>query len=328
MANLPVPLPKDYLAGLDLQKYDFEHGTGCYLHGEWREHGFWYYYVYASLVKVPLGTVLLGILALAARPRGGRRFQLNDVCLLSPALSVFALVSWQSGAVQYFRYVLPSLPFGFIFAARAFAAFDARRYGLGAVAAAAVLSSAISSLRVFPHFTSYFNELAGGPSCGYRHLGGDEIDAGHDAWYLKEWVDRHPEAAPLRVALPGQVSPRDYGIKCDDLFRRSGKDTLGEIRLTFGDGSPLPGWYAISLSRLHQQGGVFRYFSSSSPEASVGYTTYIYHVADQLMAKRRSTDVSGAGNVALLGTPLDALIGRISPRAAASAAAQDEDLNN
>jgi len=54
--KLPVPLPKDMVQGIDLQKFDFERGFLSYLRGEWSDHGWWYYYLYALLIKTPLGT--------------------------------------------------------------------------------------------------------------------------------------------------------------------------------------------------------------------------------------------------------------------------------
>ena len=45
LGSLPVPLPKNYLQGIDTQKLDFERGLPSYLRGEWSKHGWWYYYL-------------------------------------------------------------------------------------------------------------------------------------------------------------------------------------------------------------------------------------------------------------------------------------------
>jgi hypothetical protein len=52
---LPVPLPDDYVLGIDLQKRDFELGKESFLCGEWKHGGWWYYYVVCAALKVPLG---------------------------------------------------------------------------------------------------------------------------------------------------------------------------------------------------------------------------------------------------------------------------------
>ena len=59
LGAFPVPFPRNYIAGIDRQKLDFELRMWSYLRGEWRLGGWWYYYLYASAVKLPIGTLLL-----------------------------------------------------------------------------------------------------------------------------------------------------------------------------------------------------------------------------------------------------------------------------
>ncbi|NOX56392.1 MAG: phospholipid carrier-dependent glycosyltransferase [Planctomycetes bacterium] len=78
LGELPVPLPKQYVLGIDTQKSDFERPHRSYLAGEWKEGGWWYYYLYGLWVKVPHGTQLVVVLALVVfvwRWAWGRRVQ-------------------------------------------------------------------------------------------------------------------------------------------------------------------------------------------------------------------------------------------------------------
>ncbi len=124
LGELPVPLPEQYLLGFDSQKRDFEdYGHPSYLRGEWSDHGWWYYYLYGCLVKVPHGTQLLFVLAVALTmyqailKASGRRqpaefsqyFWRDELILLAPAVTLFVLVSSQTEFSHHFRYVLPSL---------------------------------------------------------------------------------------------------------------------------------------------------------------------------------------------------------------------------
>ena len=69
-----MPLPKSYVEGIDLQKRDFEHyNEKSYLNGVWSDHGWWYYYLEALALKVPLGTWLLLLFAAHAASGGRRR---------------------------------------------------------------------------------------------------------------------------------------------------------------------------------------------------------------------------------------------------------------
>ena len=167
---LPVPLPANYVMGIDLQKSDFEQKMWSYLRGEWKFGGWWWYYLYAIAVKVPLGILLvLGCSTLACIHRLFRPSR-DEIFMMAPAIFVFALVSSQTGFSHHLRYVLPCFPFAFIFATRAISLFDNVIVRRGIVALAVV--GAMSSLWAYPHSLSFFNVLAGGCQNGGKHLGG------------------------------------------------------------------------------------------------------------------------------------------------------------
>jgi hypothetical protein len=63
LENLPVPLPRNYVQGIDTQKTDFDNKIWSYLRGEWRHGGWWFYYLYAWAIKEPIGTWLLLLLS-------------------------------------------------------------------------------------------------------------------------------------------------------------------------------------------------------------------------------------------------------------------------
>jgi hypothetical protein len=280
-AALPVPLPVNYVLGIDLQKVDFEVGSYSYLRGEWRHGGWWYYYLYALAVKVPLGTLLLLLLGLYVRARGDGAGPLwrDEVVVLAPAAAVLALVSSQSGLNDNLRYALPALPFAFVWAGRAARAFAARRWALAGLVAAAVAWSAGSSLRVYPHSLSYFNELAGGPENGHAHLLGQNIDLGQDLFYLKRWQDEHPEAHPLWLPYGGVFGPGLAGLY-------DGPPP---------DGLP-PGWYALSVNRLRGRRGEYAGFLGLRPVGRAGYSIYVYHLsaaeADRLRRQGRPPEAA------------------------------------
>jgi len=92
-----IPLPRDFILGIDRQKLDFESRFPSYLRGQWRDGGWWYYYLYAMAVKVPLGMWGMLVLAAVAIARGRRRgFSPDEAWLLLPALAVLVLVSSQT----------------------------------------------------------------------------------------------------------------------------------------------------------------------------------------------------------------------------------------
>jgi hypothetical protein len=122
LAHLPVPLPKNYLLGIDIQQHDFEdYGRPSYLRGEWRDHGWWYYYIYACAIKVPLALWLLAALTLFTRffwlTANSQQLTApwrDELILLFPAIFIFAVVSSKTGFSEHMRYVLPAFPYFFI----------------------------------------------------------------------------------------------------------------------------------------------------------------------------------------------------------------------
>jgi hypothetical protein len=264
-AEVPIPLPDPYIVGLDQQKRDFEQGLTSYLRGEFRHGGWWYFYLYALAIKEPLGTWMLVAMAavlgsLSASYTAGWR---REMVLLSPAIVVLVLVSSQTGFSRYVRYVLPCLPFVFIWASKMVRSFALGHRAWAWASGGAVAWMIGSSLWICPHSLSYFNELVGGPTGGHEHLIDASIDWGQDMFDLKRWYDRHPEARPFHLDPYAILAPERFGIE----------------RAPFP--KPLcPGWYAISVHRLHE---VERNkpFLRLRPIARVGYSIAIYYLTQE-----------------------------------------------
>ncbi|UUO04984.1 glycosyltransferase family 39 protein [Blastopirellula sp. J2-11] len=280
LAEIPVPVPANFLSGMDVQKYDFERGKSSYLRGETKKGGWWYYYLYAMAVKTPLGTIALFGLAIAlAVSRADFRMSFSDaVVLLLPAVTVLILVSSQTGFNRYLRYVLPAYPFLFIFASSAAKAFELRLKSIAIPVAACAIVAVIGSLSVFPHSMSYFNLAAGGPTGGPRHLLDANIDWGQDLLELKKFLDRHPEARPIHLAYFGYATPGHAGIE----FEEVPQYLESEIGL---DVPKLePGWYAVSVNHLYgyqhyeNDKPAYTYFQRFELFAKAGYSIYIYKI--------------------------------------------------
>ena len=116
LAPIPVPVPADYLIGIDTQARDFDHGSFSYLRGQWREVGCWYYYLYALGVKVPVGAaalVLWGLALTLARHRASAPWP-DELVLWLPVAAILILVSSQVGINHHMRYILPLFPFAMV----------------------------------------------------------------------------------------------------------------------------------------------------------------------------------------------------------------------
>jgi hypothetical protein len=296
LGRLPVPFPKHYLVGIDLQQRDFEsYGHRSYMAGTFQDGGWLHYYLYVLAVKAPLGMWGLAALATLCAIRqlsAGRGVAAGDQALVLaiPAI-LFAVVSFKCGFSEHGRYILPCYPLFFIWTAAVLTAGVAgatgatgRRLLMGGVACLLVWTWG-SVGKCYPHTLSYFNEAAGGSLGGPRHLLHSNIDWGQDLAYLRRWLADHPEAQPLRVALFSGCNPADIGFA----------DTLPLAGATPDDASvPTlePGWYAVSVNLLYGYGGAARDGAKPStaapsvvsavreltPVARAGYSIYIYRV--------------------------------------------------
>lgn len=293
LAALPVPLPAEYLSGIDRQRCDFEHGWYSYLRGEWRYGGWWYYYLYGLGVKSPLGELALVacglVLALTGYPRRGRL--VDELFVWLPVAAVLALVSSQTGFNHHVRYVLPVLPFAFLGAGRA-ACFLSRQHRKAGLLVSLLLAWSIAgTLAIHPHYLSYFNEAAGGPDNGHAHLIDSNIDWGQDLLYLKAWLEQYPEARPLGLAHFNPVDPRVIGI--DFTFPPPGPNTCCTGPDCQPGRGPRPGWFALDVNfvcgfGLHVGNGrgsfrtismhEYEYFQHFRPIAKAGYSIFIYHI--------------------------------------------------
>jgi hypothetical protein len=277
---LPVPLPENYVQGIDAQRLDFERGMKSYLGGEWRNRGWWYYYLYAWAIKVPLGTWMLVLLAagLTVADRCYLASWRDELALLLPMAAILILVSSQTGFSIHSRYAIPALPFLFVWTSKVAQAFQFSHRKVAMVVIAGLVWSIGSSVWCYPHSLSYFNELVGGPQGGHAHLLDSNISWGQDLLYLKQWVNAHPNATPFHLVYHGQVDPRLAGI---------------EFVLPDEKAGPSPGWYGIDVNYLHGSdlqaadgngnwqcfdAGPFCYFLHFQPVATAGYSIYIYHI--------------------------------------------------
>jgi len=102
----------------------------------------------------------------------------------------------------------------------------------------------IESSLLRPDYLTYFNQLAGGPKNGYKHLVDSSLDWGQDLPALKTWLDQHPNQSAtgrLYLAYFGTALPRYYGIEATGLPFDSSADKLPAFE---------PGTYCISATTL------------------------------------------------------------------------------
>ncbi len=263
--RLPLPVPEDYLRGLETQLAVLEEPQAAYLRGQWRTSGGWgYYYLYALAVKMPLGVGLLLVLAGIARwCRKGRSWR-DHLLLIPPAAVLVVVLSMHTTLNKHFRYLLPALPLAYVWISRAAAGWRPQHRLGPQVVTAATAWMVASSLWIYPHSLSYFNETTFGPLGGHRHLLGTNLDWAQDLIYLQHWAAKHPEIGILKVAYQTNYDPSAMGLPCERVWAVS---------------EPVPpGWYAVGMNQLYGVSDAFAAFRNRPVQQRIAYSLCVYHV--------------------------------------------------
>jgi hypothetical protein len=283
--NLPVPLPRDYLEGLDAQRAIMEGAHPVFLDGQWSVTGFPEYYPKTLLYKLPHVTqflVVVGGLLWIARPRGTHPWRTRAL-VLAPIVLLLGIAGGTAMQLGV-RYVLPVLPLLMLCGARVGANLAGLKPTFRAVISAGLTVGFLASLRFHPHHLTYFNEYAGGPVGGRQHLLDSNLDWGQDLNLVKPFMDEH-QLSTIGLAYFGTVPPELVGI---DYSLPPGRtaDTAATWSLP-------PGWYAVSVNYvmgrphvIHQPDGgshgvgldEFGYFRDYKPVAGLGYSIDVYRI--------------------------------------------------
>lgn len=203
-------LPEGYLAGL---AHFFNADTRpTYLFGTRYVHGVWFYFPTALAIKCTLGFLAL----LALTPFGLRQMRESRrevLWMLIPAV-VFLAASMTSNLNIGVRYILSILPFLTVLMAASAWVLARKHRVWAAIVGSLVLLHAASSVRAFPDYLAYSNEIWGGPCKTYRFLTDSNVDWGQNLPAVKQYLRSHAPA-PCWFAYFGTVDPAAYDIPCN-----------------------------------------------------------------------------------------------------------------
>jgi hypothetical protein len=264
--------PLFYWRGLARVHADHDPGYWPYLMGDLRPGGWRSYLLVAALVKTPLPTLLVLLAALAAAAVRWRRLDRDDALLLAPAASYFAAYSLGADNLGV-RYLIPCLPFLFVFAGRLAAGRPAvpARVALAGL----VLWGAAESAAIAPDHLSYFNQIAGGARSGYRWLNDSNVDWGQGLPQLRSWLGESPRGA-YAFCYFGSAPPAYYGLAesdCSGLLSSPDRPPSGTLILSAH-------WAALlnGLLRRSHGDGPGNWIVQGQPVAYVGHAYFVYEL--------------------------------------------------
>lgn len=215
LLNVPLPVPLEFIRGLDTQLADTERLQEVYLLGRTRIGGWWYWYVAAALLKVPLPALALFALALTRLPHSLRCLDSEAwaiLCTLVPAAEAGLAItaSTGTGTNAAFRYLLPSLALTCVWVGRA-ACFESRP--VKHVVIGLLIWLGLDVGVGAPDYIGWQNEV-GRMLMGDRPaLLGDSLDWGQDLVRLGEWVRSHAREGKTLVCAYGLGVGEPYGLE-------------------------------------------------------------------------------------------------------------------
>jgi len=290
---LPVPAASHLIPWQRLRQHMAD-GHSAFLMGENRTRGWWTYFPVAFGLKTPLPTLILLIAAIVALWRGTHRSLLDEATLLVFP-TIYGVISLFSELNIGYRHLLPILPSLFIFISRIACCrlqpagpvsglrFRVSRFANHALRVTCVALLAwyiIGTLRLFPHYLAYFNELAGGPESGWRYLADSNTDWGQAYKDLARF-QREQDIGQVRLSAFIFYDPAIYGVAYEPLTPMRG-DTPAVFPSRF---NPPPGEYVISATTLDgiplADPEMYDWFRKREPDAKIGHVLFYYRVPSQ-----------------------------------------------
>ncbi|MBC8335158.1 MAG: glycosyltransferase family 39 protein [Anaerolineales bacterium] len=197
---MPVPVPYPYLEGLDWVKQREQTGAGygnTYLFGEVREgKGFNGYFIYASLLKVPISTQIFILLALSLYLLGQKEFNFtkNEIFLLLPVGFFFIYFNFFFRTQIGIRFYLIIFPFLYIFSGGLVLKWASMRKDRQIFTFGLMIYLGVSVLFAYPNYISYFNELVWDPRNAHKYLIDSNLDWNQAETQLYQYLKTNPTA--------------------------------------------------------------------------------------------------------------------------------------
>jgi hypothetical protein len=140
------------------------------------------------------------------------------------------------------------------------------------------------SVAVFPSYLSYFNELAGGPSGGYRYVVDSNLDWGQDLKRFATWTEQQG-IAHIYLDYFGWSDPSFY-LKQRYLWTSSNQWKNAADFLAHNQSD---GWIAVSVTFFQNANGdkgpgdtsgTYRWLLNYTPITTIGHSIFVWHITN------------------------------------------------
>lgn len=260
-------------------------GNTTYFLGEVSTEGRWYYFPLVYLMKESIAWLILAIAAL-----------LYSASRIRPKFKISILRNWMNGHFAEFamllwlaiywttsiksnlnigvRHLLPTYPFAIILVSGQIARLRDKVKYFTWIVAFLIGWYVADSINIWPYYLIYFNQIAGGPSGGYRYVVDSNLDWGQDLKRLSQWVEKN-NIEKIHLDYFGWSDPVYYmGPKFQWLTAGQYKNAEDFIQKTGG------GYLAVSAnfymnSRQNPETS-YAWLDQFKPMAVIGHSIWVW----------------------------------------------------
>ncbi len=209
-------LPESYLYGLADVRITANYYTS-YVLGKVYAHGVWFYFPVAFVIKTTVGVLALLLLSLAVVATR-RLTRWREILFLIVPVIFYLIVAMTMGMNIGVRHILVVYVFLYVLTGGAVWVLIRNSRKWAYAVAILILVHAVSSVKAFPNYIPYGNELWGGPSQTYRYLTDSNADWGQQLKSVKRYLDeRGVKECWFVYFAAGVAEPSYYGIACKPL---------------------------------------------------------------------------------------------------------------
>ncbi|HOK55789.1 MAG TPA: glycosyltransferase family 39 protein [bacterium] len=279
---------KNFLLGLKTIVFETtERGHMSFLNGRFSTTGWRYYFILAFLYKTPIALIIFFILSIFIN----RKIEKKEFFLILPAFIFFIFSSFSKKQIGI-RYILPFYALIYIYCGRLCVYHEKIKIKpvfKKVILIILIFWYAFSSFKIHPHYLAYFNEIAGGPENGWKHLIDSNIDWGQDLKGLKEYLQK--EGKPeIMLNYFGSILPETYGIVYEPFFYPLFLN-LPQQYYRLNSEFPQKEYLVISVNYLqglvYNDHNIFNWLKEIKPRIKIGYSIFVYDITEDIFIRTK-----------------------------------------
>jgi len=263
LSNIPSPLPYYYVRGIGASVYYSSRvSETSIINGKLVNDRL--FFIKSFLTKTPIALLIFVLIFLISVVLSKDR--VDELFLILPFLFFHALFLFMTKQLGY-RYVIFTIPFIFVGVSKVVKLNFSRKNIGKLVLAGLCLWYLVSSVSIYPHYLSYFNEFVG-PENGYKHFVNSNVDWGQDLLLLVDYLESNG-IEEVKLSYYGFPVTGNYPLP--DYYDFSYQE--------LGCG-PTDGIIAISATNLWSSESCYGWLTEREPDERIGYSILVYNISN------------------------------------------------